>query len=610
MRVERYDTGEPAELLQLDSLWSIGVDAHDRERTAAQLIEAFRDWQSAVEGTKQGRDGLYHMEISPAPEYAVHMTPEQWLRSADVAGEELGLDGQPRAVVLHAGKDGRPHLHVVWQRTDIEKMKVISDGYNYVAHERASHRMELEFGHEFVPGKHAKRDRKKQPEFPREKLSQDEDQYQKRSGLLKEERLKEIMALRAAAENGPAFKAALEDAGYVLAKGDRGYVVVDPKGGQSVLTRNVGLKKKELENFMAGVELAKLPRVQEAKELQAERRRAAKLEGPAEQPRAEEAEPKTSKRDELRKLKTDLAAIRASADSAQAFKAAIEEAGFLLAKGERGYTLVDADGTVHNLARQLKMKLAEVNAYMAPVSLEALPTVEQAQQLQATRRQAAPEEQSQDKGIDQSRFLQPPDSTQQQPEPPVPEIDPELERRLNALSKRQAEDMQKWAEYHAHQVGQKEFELDKLFAEKAADFDAIQQQERDALKARHAEKRKGVRGIIEAIENRWNPALGAEKAKERRREIALLKRRQEQERKDYLALLEQNRQLEIENLRERQALKLQDEQRKHVEERERYIREHEDAKRLREQIAADQRQEELEHNESLRDGPPPPELGK
>jgi hypothetical protein len=26
--------------------------------------------------------------------------------------------------------------------------------------------MELEFGHEFVPGKHAKRDRKKQEQFP------------------------------------------------------------------------------------------------------------------------------------------------------------------------------------------------------------------------------------------------------------------------------------------------------------------------------------------------------------------------------------------------------------------------------------------------------------
>src|SRR5712691_5041883 len=220
MRVERWDTGEPAELLELQSPWVAGVDDEDRERTAGQLIEAFRDWQTLVEGTRQGRDGLYHAEINPEAHYARTMTAEEWKRAADILAEELGLQDQPRALVLHAGTDDRPHLHVVWCRTDIDKMKVISDGYNYVAHERASQRMELEFGHEFVPGKHAKRDRKKQKDCPRQKLNQDEDQYQKRTGLSKENRIKQITALHAAADSGPAFKAALEDAGYILAKGN------------------------------------------------------------------------------------------------------------------------------------------------------------------------------------------------------------------------------------------------------------------------------------------------------------------------------------------------------------------------------------------------------
>ena len=38
-------------------------------------------------------------------------------------------------------------------------MRMIEDGQNYAADERASHRLELEFGHEHVPGKHSKRDR-------------------------------------------------------------------------------------------------------------------------------------------------------------------------------------------------------------------------------------------------------------------------------------------------------------------------------------------------------------------------------------------------------------------------------------------------------------------
>src|SRR5262249_12823923 len=194
---------------------------------------------------------------------------EQWKRAADILADELGLQDQPRALVLHAGKDDRPHLHVVWCRTDIDTMKVVSDGYNYVAHERASKRMELEFGHEIIPGKHAKRDRKKQEEFPRQKLTQDEDQYQKRTGLSKDGRIKEITALYRAADSGPAFRAALEDAGYILARGDRGHVVVDQKGGHSVLSRNVGLKKKEIDAFMKGVDLQKLPSIEEAKAVQA-----------------------------------------------------------------------------------------------------------------------------------------------------------------------------------------------------------------------------------------------------------------------------------------------------------------------------------------------------
>lgn len=507
MRVQRYDTGEPTLLLDLQSIRAIGVDANDRERTAAELVEAFRDWQSAVEGTQRGRDGLYHCEISPEAHYAREMTPKEWLRLADIAGEELKLDSQPRAVVLHAGKDGRPHLHVVWQRTDIATMKVIPDAYNYVAHEKASHRMELEFGHEFIPGKHAKRDRKRQKDFPRQKLTQDEDQYQKRTGLSKDDRVKQITSLHAAADNGPALKAALEDAGYILAQGDRGYVVVDQKGGHSVLSRNVGLKKKEIDAFMAGVKLETLPTIDEAKATQAERRKAV---------------PKSD------------------------------------------------------------VSKSDVQQIPEP----------------------------QEKGVEASKFLEG-QTTQKQSEPTPTSEDAELEALKKALAARQAQEVQKWAEYHGHELRMKEHELDIYYREKLSDFDAMQQQERDTLSARLAEKRTGIKGIIEAIENRWNPTLAADKAKQRRREIAQLKRRQDKERQDYIALQEQSRQLEIENLKERHGLREHDEAIKRQAEEERYIREHHEAKRLRAELEAErQREEELERNVSLRDGPPPPELGK
>src|ERR1700685_3281699 len=91
MRVERWDTGEPAELLELRSPWAAGLDdGAAGHHTAEQLVEAFRDWQTLVEGTKQGRDGLYHAEISPEAHEAATMTPEQWKRAADILGEGLG----------------------------------------------------------------------------------------------------------------------------------------------------------------------------------------------------------------------------------------------------------------------------------------------------------------------------------------------------------------------------------------------------------------------------------------------------------------------------------------------------------------------------------------
>lgn len=266
MRVDQYDTGEPAELLELRSPWATAPNG-TQERSAAKLIEAFRDWQTLAEGTKQGEYGLYHAQISPAPQYAKRMTPEQWKRAADILGEELGLQGQDRALVLHAGTKDRPHLHVVWGRCDIDQMKLVSDSYNYPAHERASQRMELEFGQEFVPGKHAKRDREAQPEFPRAKMNEAEAQQAARLGMTKEERIEQLAQIRENCDDGLAFKNALEDAGYVLAKGDRrGFVLVDEQGETFSLSKHLpDLKGKEYKAFMAPVDAETLPTVEEAK---------------------------------------------------------------------------------------------------------------------------------------------------------------------------------------------------------------------------------------------------------------------------------------------------------------------------------------------------------
>lgn len=244
----RADTNERIQILELNS-------------PTDDLGTTFRDWQLLTAAT-EGSKGLYHANISPANGYT--MTEEQWIHAADVLAEKLGLSQQPRTIILHE-KEGREHIHVVWQRTDTDTMTLVSDSMNYPAHEAASLALEKEFGHELVPGKHAKRDREKQPDFPRSETNHAEWQIAERTGLDPEERNARIQALKAASDGAQAFKTALEEAGYILARGDRGYLIVDEQGDHFTLARELKEKTAQVNAFMAAIPLDTLPALEQAK---------------------------------------------------------------------------------------------------------------------------------------------------------------------------------------------------------------------------------------------------------------------------------------------------------------------------------------------------------
>jgi hypothetical protein len=266
--LQRRDTNDRVEILELQS-------------PAPNLGEAFRDWQILSEGTR-GFKGLHHANIDPAKDYT--MTRDQWQRAVDVLEKELGLEGQPRAVVMHE-KYGREHIHVVWARTDIDEMVLRSDSQNYLAHERASQALEQEFGHEHVPGKHAKRDREKQPEFPRAEANQAEWQQGERTGIDAATRKEQITALKQACDNGQAFKTALEEQGYILAKGDRrDFVIVDETGSIHSLGHQIkAMKAAELRAFMKDVDRETLPTAAEATEIQRQRQQEIRQDEPPQQ---------------------------------------------------------------------------------------------------------------------------------------------------------------------------------------------------------------------------------------------------------------------------------------------------------------------------------------
>jgi len=266
--LQRLDTNDKVEILEI-------------QFPTSNLAAAFRDWQTISEGTR-GFKGLYHANIDPAMDYT--MTREQWQHAVEVLEKELKLEGQPRAVVMHE-KLGREHIHVVWARTDIDTMTLCSDSQNYLAHERASQRLENEFGHEAVPGKHAKRDREQQPEFPRAEANQAEWQQGERTGIDPAARKDQITALKEASDNAQAFKVALEEQGYILAKGDRrDFVIVDETGSIHSLGRQIrDIKVAELREFMKPIDREALPTAAEAKELQQQRQQQARQQEPAQQ---------------------------------------------------------------------------------------------------------------------------------------------------------------------------------------------------------------------------------------------------------------------------------------------------------------------------------------
>lgn len=245
----RRDQNELIFLLQCDS------------SPTGNLREAFADMQLLTAGTR-GTKGLYHAQISPDSRYT--LSREQWERSADVLEEELGLKGQPRTLVFHQ-KKGRTHLHVVWARTDLESMTLRSDSRNYDAHERASQRLEIEFGHEPTPGRHAKRDPTK--ERPTAAFNHAAWQQFERTQIDPRDLKQSLTELYHHCETGLAFKAALEHHGYQLASGKRALLVVDPRGGTHSLARQVeGVRAAEIRGKFNDLGPASLPTVEEAKE--------------------------------------------------------------------------------------------------------------------------------------------------------------------------------------------------------------------------------------------------------------------------------------------------------------------------------------------------------
>jgi Relaxase/Mobilisation nuclease domain len=206
---------------------------------------------------------LYHAMINPEPPHT--LTPEQRTEAVNALEEKLGLTGHARVVVLHDKKD-REHLHVVWSRIDLDHMRSVSDSHNYRKHEEVARDLERRFGHDRVQGAHIERDGIDRPDRT---PSRPELRQEERTGITGKQVKADVTEAYRSSDGAEAFRAALEDRGYLLAQGDRrDFVVLDIEGGVHSLARRIaGVKAAELREFMKPIDRESLPDVEQAKDI-------------------------------------------------------------------------------------------------------------------------------------------------------------------------------------------------------------------------------------------------------------------------------------------------------------------------------------------------------
>ncbi len=226
---------------------------------ARDLDGALIEMDALGAGLKTQRT-LYHASINVGPKD--RMTEEQWQISSAALREKLDLAGQPYVEIEHQ-KHGRVHRHFVISRTDVEHMRAIRADHNYRKHEEVARALERQFGHEKVQGAHVDRKGEKRPDRT---PSYAEMQQAKRTGLDPKQAKAFVTGLWQGADSGKAFAAALDNHGWMLAKGDRrDFVLIDPHGETHSLTRRVDAKAAEVKARIADLDRAQLPSVDDAR---------------------------------------------------------------------------------------------------------------------------------------------------------------------------------------------------------------------------------------------------------------------------------------------------------------------------------------------------------
>ncbi|MEW7986965.1 MAG: relaxase/mobilization nuclease domain-containing protein [Candidatus Thiodiazotropha endolucinida] len=231
------------------------VEVHElRGFVADDLVSALNEAHAISRGTK-AKQFLFSLSLNPPRNENV--STQDFEEAIGRVEEKLGLSGQPRAIVFHE-KQGRRHAHAVWSRIDTEKMKAIPLPYTSYKLRDVSRELYIEHGWQMPPGymDSSRRD-------PRN-FTLAQWQQAKRTGKDPREIKAVMQDCWAISDTQGAFRQALKERGFVLARGDRrGFVALDHRCEVYSVSKWVGLKAKAVRARLTDKEA--LPSVDQAK---------------------------------------------------------------------------------------------------------------------------------------------------------------------------------------------------------------------------------------------------------------------------------------------------------------------------------------------------------
>lgn len=181
--------------------------------------------------------------MSIDPPAGAEIGNKDYIDAADRAEAKLGLINQPRTIVRHwkRGEDGvvRPHAHAVWCRIDASKMKAIDLPFSKLKMREVSRELHIEHDIPMPSGliNHAFRDTAN--------FTLKEWQHAKRNKKDFRQVQSDFMDAWAMSDNRVSFSHALKERGYILAKGDRGFVAVDHEGKIYAARQYSGVRRVE-----------------------------------------------------------------------------------------------------------------------------------------------------------------------------------------------------------------------------------------------------------------------------------------------------------------------------------------------------------------------------